>query len=401
MLLENKNLLAGQARVAIIGGGPGGLTLARLLQLKGADVKVYERDKDQSVRQQGATLDLHEDSGLLAIRKAGLLEEFKKLFRPGADILRIIDSQAKIHLDGHLKEMTDTFGDEAHRPEIDRGPLRNLLISSLEEGTMVWNSKFMDLKPCTTGWDIHFENGNSTYADLVIAADGANSKIRKHITDIQPVYSGVTIVEGNIYNAQKNAPRLWELTKGGKIFAMGGSKTLILSAKGEGSLSFYTGTKENEDWVKTSGIDFENKQQVYKWFGIRFADWSNDWHELFETNESYFVPRPQYHFPLNQNWKALANLTMLGDAAHRMPPYAGEGVNQAMKDALELAEALTENHFEKLLDAIASFERKMCLRIPEITNSTLENTEIMHSENALEKMLHFFNNEMDYHATEE
>jgi hypothetical protein len=66
-----------------------------------------------------------------------------------------------------------------------------------------------------------------------------------------------------------------------------------------------------------------------------------------------------------------------------------------------LAEALTENHFEKLLDAIASFERKMCLRIPEITNSTLENTEIMNSENALEKMLHFFNNEMDYHATEE
>ena len=63
MLLENK-------KVAIIGGGPGGLTLARLLQLKGVDVKVYERDKDKSVRQQGATLDLHEDSGLKALAEA-------------------------------------------------------------------------------------------------------------------------------------------------------------------------------------------------------------------------------------------------------------------------------------------------------------------------------------------
>jgi len=52
MLLQNK-------KVAIVGGGPGGLTLARLLQLKGVDVKVYERDRDRSARQQGATLDLH------------------------------------------------------------------------------------------------------------------------------------------------------------------------------------------------------------------------------------------------------------------------------------------------------------------------------------------------------
>ena len=392
MLLENK-------KVVIIGGGPGGLTLARLLQLNGVDVKVYERDKDQSVRQQGATLDLHEDSGLLAIRKAGLLEEFKKLFRPGADIMRITDSQAKIHLDGHLEEKIETFGDESHRPEIDRGPLRNLLISSLEEGTIVWNSKFTELKPSGNGWDIYFENENSVYADLVVAADGANSKIRKYITDIQPIYSGVSIVEGNIYNAQKKAPKLWELTKGGKVFALGGSKTLILSAKGDGSLSFYTGTKENEDWVKASGIDFENKQQVFEWFKIRFADWSNGWHELFETNESYFVLRPQYHFPLDQRWKALPNVTMLGDAAHRMPPFAGEGVNQAMKDALELAEALTESDFKNVVDAIESFEKKMCERASEITKGTLENTELMHSKNSLKDMLDFFTT--NNHVTQE
>jgi flavin-dependent dehydrogenase len=52
--------------IAIIGGGPGGLTLARLLQMNGADVNVYERDFNRNVRVQGATLDLHEESGLKA-----------------------------------------------------------------------------------------------------------------------------------------------------------------------------------------------------------------------------------------------------------------------------------------------------------------------------------------------
>lgn len=70
MLLDNK-------KVAIIGGGPGGLTLARLLQEKGVDVKVYERDENREVRQQGSTLDLHDDTGLKAINKAGLIDEFK------------------------------------------------------------------------------------------------------------------------------------------------------------------------------------------------------------------------------------------------------------------------------------------------------------------------------------
>lgn len=69
-------------QIAIIGGGPGGLTLARLLQLKGARVKVYERDLHQTARIQGGALDLHTESGLAALTKAGLMEEFKRITDP-------------------------------------------------------------------------------------------------------------------------------------------------------------------------------------------------------------------------------------------------------------------------------------------------------------------------------
>lgn len=379
-------------KIAVIGGGPGGLTLARLLQMKGFQVNVYERDEDHNTRQQGATLDLHEESGLKALIAAGLFNEFKKHYRPGADKLRLTDHNAVVHFDDHTNETPTEESGAAFRPEIDRAPLRDLLIASLQKDTLVWNSKFTSLQARNDGWDIFFENGSSVYAELVIAADGANSKLRKYITDIAPVYSGITIVEGNIYDAATHVSQLWKLVNGGKVFALGLEKSIILSAKGDGSLSFYTGTKETEDWVKNSGINFENKQEIYDWFKKRFADWGEEWHELFASDDSYFVPRAQYHFPPDQKWESLPNLTMLGDAAHRMPPYAGEGVNMAMLDALELAEQLTATDFKDVKTTISKYEKPMCQRAAEITEVTLRSMENMHSEVALTLLLNTFRN---------
>src|SRR5262245_4216311 len=94
-------MLISDKKIAIIGGGPGGLTLARLLQIKGADVKVYERDLNRNVRVQGATLDLHFDSGLKAIEAAGLMDAFKTTYRPGAEKGRLVDKFANIIFDDH------------------------------------------------------------------------------------------------------------------------------------------------------------------------------------------------------------------------------------------------------------------------------------------------------------
>lgn len=375
-------MLVQDKKIAIVGGGPGGLTLARLLQLKGAAVKVYERDVNQDVRVQGATLDLHEESGLEALRRAGLLEAFYANYRPEAGRLKILDKYAN----NVLEELAaEDFGD--HRPEIDRGPLRRVLLESLADGTVVWDSQFAALEKENTGWRLFFKNGPSAYADLVIAADGANSKIRPYITAIQPVYSGITIVEGNVCHAEKNAPKLWSLVNGGKVFAFGDEQSLILSAKGEGSLSFYTGCKVPENWVWQSDIDFADKAQVTEWFKKDFGSWDSIWQELFASPEAWFIPRPQYHFPLTQQWAALPNLTMLGDAAHRMPPYAGEGVNMAMQDAFELAECLTDRPFEDGQAAIAAYEKQMRQRTSKITQLTLDATGMLHGADPITDLL--------------
>ena len=383
MLLQNK-------QVAIVGGGPGGLTLARLLQQQGAAVRVYERDRSRHERVQGGTLDLHNESGLAALRAAGLLDAFRAHYRPGADRLRLTGKHATVALDQHAEAPADTFGDAAFRPEIDRGPLRDILLDSLQPGTVVWDSQLVAVQPLGAGWQLTFQSGATATADILIGADGANSKIRPLLTPIRPFYSGVTIVEGTVYDAAQNAPRLHALTQGGKIFALDDAKTLVVSAKGDGSLTFYTGCKTPETWARASGIDFANPAEVRAWFRQEFAGWDEIWQELFANDTTRCVPRPQYCMPLTQTWPAQPNLTLLGDAAHLMPPYAGEGVNMAMLDALELSHCLTSKQFPTVQAALAHYEQHMRQRASAVAQETLEQTERLHAPGALGYLVELF-----------
>lgn len=373
-------------QIAIVGGGPGGLTLARLLQQQGAAVRVYERDLHKDVRVQGATLDLHEESGLKALEHAGLMDAFKANYRPGADKMRIVDQHARILMDEQGSEATGAF-----RPEIDRGPLRKILLESLQPGTVVWDSQLSSLEKADGRWLLQFRNGSTATADLVVAADGANSRIRPLITEAKPFYSGITVVEGAVYHAATALPYIDQLLNGGKVFALDGVRSLIVSTKGDGSLAFYTGCRTDADWVKDSGIDFADKDQVLAWFRDEFKDWDPLWQELIVNAETPLTPRPQYCMPPDQTWTAQADLTMLGDAAHVMPPYAGEGVNMAMLDALELSECLCDERYTDTGAAISAYENSMRQRIAETATLTLEQTEALHSAGAAQHMLNLFN----------
>jgi len=377
-LLKNKN-------IAIVGGGPGGLTLARLLQMNGVEVKVYERDEHKDARTKGATLDLHEESGLKALGQAGLMDAFKANYRPGADKLRVVDQNGIIHFDDSEQSMENTY-----RPEIDRGPLQKILLDSLTPETVVWDSQFVSLNPEGKSLKIAFKNGRTVEADIVIAADGANSKIRSYITPIKPFYAGITILEGAVNDSAKRSPTVHRLLNGGKIFALGSEKSLIVSSKGDGSLVFYTGCKTEENWVNDCGINFSDKSEVISWFKNTFKDWGEIWLELFENTSTPFVPRPQYCMPLDQNWEAVPNLTILGDAAHLMPPYAGEGVNMAMLDALELSNCLLSDKFPDTKSAIAMYEKQMLNRASSVAKQTLDSTDALHAADAVSWIIDLF-----------
>lgn len=384
MLLENK-------QVAIIGGGPGGLTLARLLQLQNVNVKVYERDLNKDARVQGSPLDLHDGSGLAAIHKAHLFEEFKNNFLPGADKTLILNEKAQVCYSDHETNVHEDFGNEYFRPEIDRGALRKILLDSLQPETVIWNSHFVSMEAQNEGWLLYFKDGNSVYADIVIASDGANSKIRPYITNIKAFYTGILMLEGTIYESAKNAPHIASLINGGKIMAFGDTQNILLGQKGGGDLGFYASFKADENWTSTNGLDYADKTQMLEWFKYEYPEWSSVWYELFENVSAPFIPRPIYCMPLDQTWEALPNLTMIGDAAHVMPPFAGEGANMAMLDALELSESLTSDKYKTVQEAISSYEIIMRKRASEAAQESIKNGEKMHSKDALKTMLEFFN----------
>jgi 2-polyprenyl-6-methoxyphenol hydroxylase-like FAD-dependent oxidoreductase len=371
-------------KIAIVGGGPGGLTLARLLQMKGADVNVYERDAHADARPKGATLDLHYESGLRALREGGLMDEFNANYRPGADRMHLMDMYANSILE---EDADGEVEGEYARPEIDRGPLQQVLLESLQPGTVIWDSQFVTMNQKNGVWKLEFKNGTEAFADIVIAADGANSKIRPYLTDIKPFYSGITAIEGAVYDSAINAPNIHKLLNGGKIFAFGDSKSLIVSSKGDGSLVFYPSFNADEKWVKQSGLDFSDKDQITDWFRTAYTGWDDVWQELFENSTGQFIPRPLYCMPFDQTWESQPNLTMLGDAAHLMPPFAGEGVNMAMLDAVELSYCLLDDSYADTHAAIAAFEQQMRTRAAETAQITMMSTEALHSPEAIGFMM--------------
>ncbi len=378
-------------KIAIIGGGPGGLILARLLQLQGANISVYERDLNKHARVQGSPLDLHDESGLAAITEANLLQEFKNNFLPGADKKKIVNERAEVFFNDHESKIEEDFGNEYFRPEIDRGVLRNILLESLLPETVVWDNQYVSMEEQNEGWLLHFKNGNSVYADIVIGADGANSRIRPYITNIKAFYSGITMLEGNIYDAKNVAPNISGLLNGGKILAFGNKKNILMGQKGNGEIGYYASFKADESWVANSGLDFSDQTQLLEWFKNDYYEWSSIWYELFENTAIPFIPRPIYCVPLDQTWESLPNLTMLGDAAHVIPPFAGEGVNMAMLDALELSKCLTSDKYATVHEAISFYEMDMRKRTAIVAKESLENGEKMHSKKALSTMLGFFN----------
>ena len=153
----------GLGRIVVIGAGPGGLTLARILQLKGVEVKVYEREACIDERSQGGTLDMHVESGQHALQTAQLFDKFLELCRPEGQDTRIIDKHGIVHYEEVSKDSN------FDRPEIDRRDLRQLILKSLKEGTVVQGHCLRSIGSLGNGQHkLVFDNGVIEIADFVI-----------------------------------------------------------------------------------------------------------------------------------------------------------------------------------------------------------------------------------------
>ncbi|RRA49842.1 NAD(P)/FAD-dependent oxidoreductase [Acidipila sp. EB88] len=369
-------------KIAVVGAGPAGLTAAIILSRHGWPVTVFEADAGARSRDQGGTLDLHPDDGQLALSKAGLLEEFWKIARHEDQGERVLDAlTGKV-----LHEETPEPG-QGNRPEIDRLALRDLLLSALKAQDVKWNAQVLSVVAHPAGGQgLQLDTGIVGPFDLVIGADGAWSRVRAALTEVLPVYSGVTFVELWLSNVDALHPDIAALVGRGTMFALHNGQGIIAQRNGGGAIrvyaAFHTTPEEGDRPDRT--LARINKADLLR----RFTGWAPSLCNLIERAERIAAVRPIVALPPGLGWTHQPHLTLVGDAAHVMPPL-GTGVNLAMLDAAELAEALVTS--EQWQSALVVWEKAMLRRAEILAQQTREGFAEMFSESGQASVLQHVN----------
>ncbi|MER5508564.1 NAD(P)/FAD-dependent oxidoreductase [Streptomyces sp. NPDC002766] len=336
--------------ITVVGAGLGGLALARVLHVHGIEAALYDLDASPTARVQGGMLDIHDDSGQRALRAAELHEEFLALVHQGGQAVRVLDKDATVVL-----EQPDD--DAGGRPEIDRGDLRDLLLGSLPEGTVRWGAKVAGARPLGGGrHEVTLADGSVFTTDLLVGADGAWSRVRPLVSDARPAYTGVSFVEADLHDADLRHPVSAEVVGGGMLFALGEGRGFLAHRETDGSLHVYAALESAEGWL--DGVDFTDTEAAKARVLEHFADWDKSLRALVADADDALVPRRIHALPVGHRWERVPGVTLLGDAAHLMSPFAGEGANLALLDGAELGLALAA-HPGDTEAALAANEEKL------------------------------------------
>jgi 2-polyprenyl-6-methoxyphenol hydroxylase-like FAD-dependent oxidoreductase len=339
--------MAFHSAVAIIGAGLGGLTLARVLHVHGIAATIFEAEDSPDARAQGGMLDIHDYNGQIALKAAGLYQEFLAIIHAGGEATRVLDKDGCVLLD----EPDDgTRG----RPEVPRGGLRQILIDSLPAGTIRWGHKLAAASALGGGRHmLTIANGSTVTTNLLVGADGAWSRVRPLLSEAKPAYVGTSFIETYLYDGDTRHKASADAVGGGALFAVAPGKGILAHREPNGALHTYVQLHKPKDWLES--IDFADPSRARARVAEEFADWAPELTALITDGETDPVPRLIHALPVEHRWDRVPGVTLLGDAAHLMIP-SGEGANLAMFDGAELATAIVANpnNIEAALSAYES-----------------------------------------------
>ncbi|WP_405526769.1 FAD-dependent oxidoreductase [Streptomyces avidinii] len=342
--------------VTIIGAGLGGLTLARVLHVHGIPVTVYEAESSPTVRTQGGMLDIHDYNGQLALKAAGLMDEFHAIVLEGRQAMRVLDPDGTVLLD----RADDGTGG---RPEVQRGELRQILLDSLPAGTVRWGHKAAGTRPVGGGrHEVTFADGGTVVTSLLVGADGAWSRVRPLLTPAAPEYAGTSFVETYLFDADTRHPAAAKAVGGGMLIAPAPGRDIFAHRESGDTLHTYVALTRPQEWF--AAIDFADPAAATARIAREFDGRAPELTALITDGDTAPVLRPQYALPTGHRWDRVPGVTLLGDAAHLAPPN-GEGANLAMYDGAELGKALAA-HPDNVEAALTEYEQAMFPRSAEV-----------------------------------
>ena len=364
--------------VTIIGAGLGGLTLARVLHLHGITATIYEAEPSAEARTQGGQLDMHEYNGQLALEAAGLTDEFHAIIHEGGEATRLLDQHGTVLLD----EPDDGTGG---RPEVLRGDLRRILLDSLPDDVIQWGRKVTGVRSLGDGrHELTFADGASVTTSLLVGADGAWSRVRPLLSDATPEYVGMTFIETYLHNADERHPAAAKAVGEGALFSVAPGKGILAHREPDGVLHAYVALSKPQEWI--AGIDLDDPAAATARVLAEFADWAPELTALITDGDTTPVLRAVNALPIGHRWDRVPGVTLLGDAAHVMSPFAGEGANLAMFDGSELGNALAA-HPDDVEAALAEYERALFPRGAEFAAESDRNHRLMFNDDTPNDLL--------------
>jgi len=329
-------------RIAIVGGGIGGLTAALALRARGLEVAVFEQA--EALREIGAGVSIHPNAARL-LRRIGLEDQLQRIGSPISGIaLRTSRGEPITTPAGPA---TPAFSKDDQGYNVHRASFLNLIFDALPKGTVTLGHRCIQLSEEADRVQLSFANGASAEADVVIGADGIRSVVQREIgLQSRPTSEGIMAYRGLIpaerlpWASELKDPALW----------LGSGRSFLLYPVARGRLinmvAFVpTDTDSDESWSAPGDL---------KALAAEYAGWDQPVQDTINSLEETFRWGIYDRAPLPY-WST-GRITLMGDAAHPMVPHIGQGAGQSIEDGFTLAVLLERCTSDKVADHLKLYE---------------------------------------------
>lgn len=347
--------------VVIIGAGMGGLTTGIALKKFGHQVRIYEQT--EKILPVGAAISLW-SNGVKCLNYLGLTEKIAQLGGQMDDLAYVDGLTGDVMTQFSLLPLIEEVGQRPY--PVARADLQNMLMDEFGRDQIYLAKKMVSLEDNADYVEVHFADGSSAQADLVIGADGTHSLTRAYVLgqQVQRRYAGYVNWNGLVEISEDLAPAQQWTTY------VGEGKRASLMPVADGKFYFFL------DVPLPAGLE-NNRDEYKKLLKQYFVDWCLPVQQLIERLDPQKTNRVEIHDiePFTQFYKG--RVVILGDAAHSTTPDIGQGGCQAMEDAIYLARSLQINTLG-VEDALRRYQNKRNERAKELVLRARKRCDVTH-----------------------